>query len=94
MVVRNNVFRDVCILGGKAVIQIDPNVKDIARQKTRYHRNVTVENNVFLQERGALLYARSVSNLVWNSNRHHGVAAVDIKYCDDFHVDLPTSAEQ
>ena len=94
VVVRNNVFRDVCILGGKAVIQIDPNVKDIARQKTRYHRNVTVENNVFLQEQGALLYARSVSNLVWNSNRHHGVAAVDIKYCDDFHVDLPTSAEQ
>ena len=89
VLIRNNVFRDVCILSGKGVVQIDPNVKEIVAQKARYHRNIVVEGNDFIQEKGLLLYARSVSNLVWRANRQQGVTAVDVKYCEGLDMDLP-----
>ena len=88
--IRNNVFRDVCILRGKGVIQIDPNVSDLPAQKSRYHRNVVIEGNLFEQDKGMLLYARSVSNLVWRANKVVGRASgFDVKFCDDVKGILP-----
>ena len=84
--IRGNVFRDVCILGGRGVIQIGPNVKDLSAQKARYHRNIRVEGNVFEQAKGPLLYARSVSNLVWRANDVSKVPAeartYDVQFCE------------
>ena len=84
--IRGNVFRDVCILGGRGVIQISPNVKDLSAQKARYHRNIRVEGNVFEQAKGPLLYARSVSNLVWRANDVSKVPAeartYDVQFCE------------
>lgn len=84
--IRNNVFRDVCILEGRGVIQIDPNVRDLPAQKARYHRNILIEGNVFEQAKGPLLYARSVSNLVWRANDVRKVPdsarTFDVKFCE------------
>lgn len=84
VLIRNNVFRNVCILRGKGVVQIDPNVQDLPAQKARYHRNVVIEGNLFEQDKGPLLFARSVSNLVWRANKVVGKAdGFDVKFCDD-----------
>ncbi len=84
IVIRNNIFRECMLASGRGVIQIDPNVKDLNAQRRRYHRNVRVEDNVFEQTRGPLLFARSVSNLVWKANQVRGKAnGFDVQYCDD-----------
>ena len=87
--VRGNVFRDCMICGGKGVIQIDPNVKDLKAQKARYHRNILIEDNVFEQEKGPLVFARSVSNLVWRANRVTGDKSFDIEFCEGVKFDEP-----
>jgi len=68
IVIRGNVFRNCMTCGGRGVIQIWPNVKDPAAQKSRYHRNIVIEDNVFEQFPSPLLAARCVSNLVWRAN--------------------------
>ncbi len=81
--IRRNVFRECLLVRGKGVVQIDPNVKDMAAQRRRYHRNVRIEENVFEQTRGPLLYARSVSNLVWRANRVTGPGdGFDVRFCE------------
>ncbi len=89
--IRRNVFRDCLLVRGKGVIQIDPNVKDLKAQRRRYHRNVVVEENVFEQARGPLLYARSVSNLVWRANRVTGEGGFDIDFCEGVKIDADTA---
>ena len=85
--IRRNVFRDCLLVRGKGVIQINPNVKDLKAQRRRYHRNVVIEENVFEQMRGPLLYARSVSNLVWRANRTTGAKGFDVDFCDDVKIE-------
>lgn len=85
--ISRNMFRECMLIRGKGVIQIDPNVKDIKSQRCRYHRNVVIEGNVFEQTRGPLLYARSVSNLVWRANIEKGVSGFNVEFCDDVKID-------
>lgn len=85
--IRRNVFRDCLLVRGKGVIQINPNVKDLKAQRRRYHRNVVIEENVFEQMRGPLLYARSVSNLVWRANRTTDAKGFDVDFCDDVKIE-------
>ena len=84
--IRNNVFRDVHRNSGKGVIQINPNVKDLPGQNVRYHRNIVIENNLFEQKRGPLLFARSVENLIWRQNQVHGNNSFDIEYCEGVQI--------
>ncbi len=69
--IRNNVFRH-CLAyyrdPGRGVITVSPNVKDIAAQKRRYHRNILVENNTVEGDDVPLVRAHSVSNFVWRAN--------------------------
>lgn len=70
--ITGNVFKD-CLTSGyqfcTAVIAIAPTVSDLAAQKTPYHSNIRVENNVF-DCPGAKLYdAVSATNVVWRGNR-------------------------
>lgn len=85
--IRRNVFRDCLLVRGKGVIQIDPNVKDLKAQRRRYHRNIVIEGNVFEQTRGPLLYARSVSNLVWRANSTTGATGFDLDFCDNVKIE-------
>lgn len=85
--IRRNVFRDCLLVRGKGVIQIDPNVKDLKAQRRRYHRNIVIEGNVFEQTRGPLLYARSVSNLVWRANSTTGATGFDVDFCDNVKIE-------
>ena len=85
--VRNNVFRDCMLNSGLGVIQIKPNVKEPGNQKKRYHRNILIENNVFDQFKGPLLYARSVSNLLWRANKVLRKGGYDISYSEDVKIE-------
>ena len=93
--IRRNVFRDGMRLFGKGMIQIAPNVRDLAFQRARYHRNILIEENEFEQPRSTLLFARGVSNIVWRANRvsRNGNGAVDgaqpfdVADCEDVKID-------
>jgi hypothetical protein len=82
IVIRGNIFRDCMLNSGKGVIQITPNVKELHNQKKRYHRNIVVENNVFDQFKGPLVYARSVSNLVWRANKVVRKGGYDLSFVE------------
>jgi len=69
VIVRNNVFENCRTGYGQGVIAIDPEIAEPAKQRERYHRNVVVEGNLFETHEVPLLWARSVSNLVWRQNR-------------------------
>ena len=94
VVIRGNVFRH-CLersSGNRGLITINPNVKDIAAQKRRYHRNVVVEDNVIESGDAPLLWAHSVSNLVWRNNRTARPAdakteAFHVVHSDDVRID-------
>jgi len=86
VIIRNNVFRDVRRNSGKGVIQINPNVKDLPAQRQRYHRNIVIEGNLFEQQRGPLLFARSVENLIWHDNQVKGNNSFDIEYCEGVQI--------
>lgn len=86
VLVRGNVFRDCLLVGGKGVVQIDPNVPDPAAQRRRYHRNVRIEGNEFAQARGPLVYARSVSNLVFRANAVRGAGGFDVERCEGVEI--------
>ena len=83
VLVRGNAFRDCLLVGGKGVVQIDPNVPEPAAQRRRYHRNVRIEGNAFEQSRGPLVYARSVSNLVFRANAVRGAGGIDAERCEE-----------
>ena len=70
--IRGNRFRDsltskfqYC----KGVVSIFPEIRNIAAQKRRYHRNVVIEDNEIETFNVPLLYARSVENLIWRNNK-------------------------
>ena len=72
---------------GRGVIQITPNVKEPWNQRKRYHRNILIEGNVFDQHKSPLLYARSVSNLVWRANRVLQKGGYDLSYAEDVKIE-------
>lgn len=70
--ITGNVFKD-CLTSKyqfcTAVIAIAPTISDLSGQKTPYHSNIRIENNVF-DCPGAKLYdAVSAENVIWRDNR-------------------------
>jgi hypothetical protein len=71
--VRGNVFRD-CLATtthghSLAVITLDPFVPEPERQRVKYHRNITISDNVFETFGTTLLHASSVDGIVWKDNK-------------------------
>ena len=66
--IRGNVFRSCGKVGGKAMVLIDPQVRDPAHQRARYHRNIRIEGNRFEDFEVPLVAGHSVSNLVLRDN--------------------------
>ena len=85
--IRRNVFRDCMRLFGKGMIQIAPNVRNLAGQRVRYHRNIAIEENEFEQRSTSLLYARGVSNIVWRANRTAAKPQFDVADCEAVKID-------
>jgi hypothetical protein len=83
----SNVFRNCMLNSGRGVIQITPNVKEPWNQRKRYHRNILIEGNVFDQHKSPLLYARSVSNLVWRANKVLQKGGYDLSYAEDVKIE-------
>ena len=72
IVIRNNVFRDNLTSRfqfTEGVISVYPEVRDLAAQRRAYHRNITIEDNLFETFDVPLLYAHSAENVVWRRNR-------------------------
>lgn len=88
MTIRGNTFRRCTLKGGKGVIQISPKVPRIEGQKVRYHQNITICGNRFVECAKPMLFAVSAShvrlrgNTVEDSNGEMSLAG-----CDDV-VDL------
>ncbi|MBQ3340441.1 MAG: discoidin domain-containing protein [Kiritimatiellae bacterium] len=68
VVIRGNVFEDCGTKCRTGVISIDPEIAAPSEQLQRYHRNVVIEGNRFKALDVPLVWARSVSNLVWRNN--------------------------
>lgn len=70
--IERNVFRN-CLTSKfqycEAVITAYPTVEDLSAQTVAYHRNLTVEDNVFETFDAPLLFARSVDEITWRRNR-------------------------
>ena len=85
--IRRNVFRDCMGLSGEGTIHIAPNVRNLAGQRVRYHRNITIEENEFAQRSARLLYARGASNIVWRANRVAAKPQFDVADCEAVKID-------
>ena len=93
--IRRNIFRDCMAHSGGGLIQIAPSVADIAGQRSRYHRNIVIKENVFDQDPMPLLYARGASGIVWRGNNvvwRPGDAAggpkpFDVADCEDLNLE-------
>ena len=72
VVIRRNRFRD-CLTSSfqycDGLVSIHPEVKDLAAQKRRYHRNIVIEDNDIETFDVPLLYALSAEDIVWRNNR-------------------------
>jgi hypothetical protein len=71
MVIRNNVFEDCFTSGpewGEAVITISPSFRPQSETDEPFHRNIRIENNEFRHYDPAILFARSVGNIVFRNN--------------------------
>ena len=65
------------------MILVDPQVKDLAGQRERYHRNILVEGNRFDDFSVPLVAGHSVSNLVVRNNVvSNDVATVDLTHSE------------
>lgn len=73
-VIRGNVFRNCLTAYGShgysnAILSFCPVVHSIADQKTRYHRNILIEDNLFETFDVPLVYGYSVDGLTFRRNR-------------------------
>jgi hypothetical protein len=68
-IIRNNTF-DNCNYGvwGNAVIQVGSGIEPAWRDKSRYNRNIVIENNVFKQFDPRILNIYSVDGLTFKDN--------------------------
>lgn len=67
----NNIFEDCFTSGpewGQAVITVTPSYKPVSNTDYCYHRNISIENNIFKHYDYALIYARSIRNLQLKNN--------------------------
>ena len=72
VVIRRNRFRD-CLTSSfqycDGLVSIHPEVKDLAGQKRRYHRNILIEDNDIETFDVPLLFALSAEDVTWRNNR-------------------------
>ena len=71
VLILNNHFMDCCYGApewGRAVIDIDPEIRDPERMKSCFHQNIRIENNRFLTFDAGILYARSVEGITFRGN--------------------------
>lgn len=72
VVIRENYFADCCLssqyLGGEAVISIHPELSDPCEEHP-CHRNITIEDNLFLTSDTRILYALCTSGVIFRNNR-------------------------
>lgn len=69
--IRNNIFEDCFTSGpewGEAVITVTPSCKPVSDTNYCYHRNISIEHNIFKHYDYGLIYARSVKNLHFKDN--------------------------
>ena len=69
-VIRYNHFQD-CNYGvwGNAAIQVGANIAESERAKSRYNKNILIENNIFFVFDPRILHVYSVSGLTFRNNR-------------------------
>ena len=72
--IRGNVFSNCCTAArwhgySGGVLSLYPSVPDIDGQRSPYHGNVVVEDNVFITFDVPLLFALSTESIVWRRNR-------------------------
>jgi hypothetical protein len=88
MTLRNNIFRNCTVKGGKGVIQITPKVPRLEDQKERYHRNIQIVGNRFTGCPKPKLFAVSASHVVLRENLiEDSCGKISLSGCDDV-VDL------
>lgn len=106
VVIRNNLF-DHNLTSRyqftEGIISIYPEVEAPEQQKTRYHENILIEENVFLTHRAPLLYAISASNITFRNNTvvyddkyaplHDGQPFI-LQFCEKAHLDMRTETAQ
>lgn len=71
VLIRNNDFGDCCygcLVWGRAVIDIDPEISKPWKMRECFHRNIRIENNRFSTFDSGILFARSVDGLVFRGN--------------------------
>lgn len=74
VLIRGNVFSN-CLVSARChemetgMISIHPQIDHLAEQKTPCHRNIRIEDNLFLTFDATLLFARSASGIHWRNNR-------------------------
>lgn len=70
--VRRNLFRN-CLTSRfqfcDGIISIYPMVRDLAAQKTRYHKDISISDNIFETFDVPLLYAISADGIAWKRNK-------------------------
>jgi len=103
VVIRNNVFDHnlTCRYQfTEGIISICPEVESPDRQKTRYHENIRIEDNIFLTHRVPLLFARSARNIIFRNNTVfydnkypslHGGHPFILTFCEDTHLELSSA---
>ena len=68
---RGNTFRD-CLTSAydycEGLFSFYPMIRDVAKQKTRYHRNITIEDNLIETFDVPLIFAISTENVTFRRN--------------------------
>ena len=64
---------------GRAIIDVNPRIKEEHRESRRYHQNIRIEGNVFRSFHPEIFHAHCVRGLVFHSNaiRFTGAYACD-----------------
>ncbi len=68
--IRRNLFEGCGYAGGSQAIVINPEVKEPDLSKGCFHRNITIEDNLFKLHNKTMLYAKSVDGLTFINNRY------------------------
>ncbi len=72
VIIRNNIFASSCLTSMyqfcEAIISILPEIPQVEKSKTKYHRNIRIEHNEFNPYDYPVLYAKSVEGLAFNGN--------------------------
>lgn len=105
LVIRDNVFTDCCTGGAdQAIIQFEPNILIPEERLTPFHRNISIENNLFESFDKPVIHAFSVQNLVFRNNevRQTNIfpalfpekAGIHIEYSSDVSIENNTFKQE